>query len=279
MKKLRFNLLVIPIAALLVAGCVMPKDFKAQTQRIDNLQLEVQDLKDSMKVRQMEMDRLLGQTRGSLPEMRLEMDNMRTELQRLTNAIEVTEKRGVLPGGETLTLKNQIDYIGARLDRLEARLRLSPLSYKVIEDAAVEEAAEEAGPNIEVREGEPDADEIGYGEAKDLFKNKDYPGALDKFRTFLTEFPESKYAASAQFYVGECLYNQQQYEEAILEYQKVIKEYPKSSKVPTSLLKQGFSFLAIGDNTSAKLLLQKVVRNHRKSYAAGIAREKLKTIK
>ena len=267
------------VAGLAASGCVTDKDFKLQQQQVNTLQLEVRDLKDQSRLHQMEMERLVGQTRMNLPELRLELDRMRTELQRLTDGIEVTELRGGLPAGETLTLRNQLDHIRARLDRLETRLRLPPLSYKVVEDArAAQDTPEGEGPTIEVGD-EPDADEVEYGAAKDLFKGNDYDGALEKFRSFLEEFPKSKFAASARFYVGECLYKQKKFEEAILEYQKVVKDYPKSSKVSTALLKQAYSFLAIGDETSGKLLLRKVVRSYPKSYAAGVARKKLKTLK
>jgi TolA-binding protein len=70
-----------------------------------------------------------------------------------------------------------------------------------------------------------------------------------------------------------------QYEQAILAYQEVIKNYPKGNKVPSALLRQGFAFLEIKDQTSAKLLLNRVVKNHPNSSEAKIAQKKLETLK
>jgi TolA-binding protein len=56
----------------------------------------------------------------------------------------------------------------------------------------------------------------------------------------------------------------------------VVQGFPKSSQVPTSLLKQGLAFQTLGDGSSAKLLYQKVLNSYPKSYAAGVARERLK---
>ena len=59
------------------------------------------------------------------------------------------------------------------------------------------------------------------------------------------------------------------------EYQKVVKEHSKSDKVSIALLKQAYSFLNIGDKTSAKLLFKKIIREYPQSYSAGVAKQKL----
>ena len=280
MKKIRFHILLVIIPGLLVSGCITDQDFRRQESRITQLEMEMRDIREASKAREMEMDRLLGQARGSMPEMQIEVSRMRTDLQKIVDAVEVAEIRGAEPGEPPLTLKEQLDHTRARLDRLEARLRLPPLSTKVVRTTP----PEGEGPNIEVREGEQPpaadaADLTEFNKAKNLYKKGEFSAAQTAFAGFIKEYSESKYAASAQFYIGECLYEQQQYENAIMEYQKVVEKYSKSSKVPTAILKQGFSFLNIGDKNSAKLFLQKVVRSYPKSYAAGVAKEKLKTIK
>jgi TolA-binding protein len=64
-----------------------------------------------------------------------------------------------------------------------------------------------------------------------------------------------------------------------LEYEKVIKDYPQGNKVPNALLKQGFSFLNLGDKSSAKLLLEQVAKNYPGTNQARMARAKLAEIK
>jgi tol-pal system protein YbgF len=283
MKKIRLHILLVIILGLLASGCMTDQDFRRQENRITQLEMEMRDLREATKAREMEMDRLLGQARGSLPEMQIEVSRMRIDLQKVVDAVEVAEVRGAKPGEPPLTLKEQLDHARARLDRLEARLRLPPLSTTVVRTTP----PEGEGPAIEIREGEQQPEEAAaaaadlteFNKAKDLYKKGEFAQSQTAFEGFVKEYSESKYAASAQFYIGECLYEQQQYENAIMEYQKVVEKYSKSSKVPTAILKQGFSFLNIGDKTSAKLFLQKVVRSYPKSYAAGVAKEKLKTIK
>jgi tol-pal system protein YbgF len=124
----------------------------------------------------------------------------------------------------------------------------------------------------------PVAPPSAYDQGKALFDQKNYAAALGLFREYLAAEPSGSQAAAAQFYIGECLYFQNQFEDAILEYQVVVSGYPKNSLVSNALLKQGLSFQAVGDNSSAKILYQKVVRDYPNSYSAGVARERLKTM-
>lgn len=276
---------MIVLSAFLATGCVTAEEFQRQQLRVNNLQAEVGDLKEQIRLYQMEMERLLGQTRESVPSMRREVDRMRNDLQRVVDGVETAKIDGELPPDTVLTMKHRLNHIGARLDRLEARLKLQPIPIAaIIKEDAVDQAAVTIGvgaPNIEVPADDPalQAEEDQFNEAKTLFNDKDYSGAYKKFKEFTENNPKSKFAPAAQFYTAESLYSQDKYEESILEFQKVIQDYPKSSKVPPSLLKQAYAFLAIGDQTSGKLLLRKVVRDHPKSESAKVAKEKLKSLK
>ena len=79
--------------------------------------------------------------------------------------------------------------------------------------------------------------------------------------------------------MGECFFFEKNYERAILEYEKVTKNYPDGNRVPYALLKQGLSFFNLGDKTSARLLLQQVIRDFPNTNQARIARSKLQEIK
>ena len=57
------------------------------------------------------------------------------------------------------------------------------------------------------------------------------------------------------------------------------KNFPEGNKVPYALLKQGISFLNLGDKASAKLLLQQVAKDFPNTSQARIARAKLLEVK
>ena len=71
-------------------------------------------------------------------------------------------------------------------------------------------------------------------------------GELDKaiywLNKIITEYPDSQYAAQAQFILGECSLRQSkqaEFEKAIIEYQKVINKYPGTTSARKAYIKIG----------------------------------------
>ena len=91
----------------------------------------------------------------------------------------------------------------------------------------------------------------------DIYRKEKYEEAISGFQHFLDEYPKSKLADNAAFWIGESHMALKQYEQAILAFQKVIKKYPGGNKVPNALLRQALAFYELNDKTSAKLLLKK----------------------
>jgi tol-pal system protein YbgF len=259
-------------------------------RELDALKMEVADLRDRA--------RLGGGAVGAASGTgQLEIENLKTAVQRLNENVETASVGG-------MSIRQQMEYISARLDRLEKRANLPPLSREVVAPAAIPvmvppdaqpayppappaatgaapqapPVAEEGPDGAPVAVPPPAAQRSAYDEGKELFDQKNYPAAIERFRAYLAAEPGGGQVPGAQFYIGESNYFQNKFEEAILEYQTLVSGYPKNPLVSTALLKQGLSFQALGDKASAKLIYQKVVREYPKSYSAGIARERLKTI-
>ncbi len=115
-----------------------------------------------------------------------------------------------------------------------------------------------------------------YNFSKEALDKGDYDAARDGFQKLLKSYPRSKWADSAQFWIGDSYYRQKWYEKAILEYQTVIEKYPKGNKVKSALLKQGLSFLEIGDKANGRLILQELIQKFPNSDEARAAKQKLK---
>ncbi|MDR1608236.1 MAG: tol-pal system protein YbgF [Deltaproteobacteria bacterium] len=278
--------------ALLASGCAGGTlGGSSNLQReVDVLKMEVADLRDRSRLSDMG-----GGGQAVASDLRLDVDNLRLSIQRLTENIETASLGG-------LTLRQQLEYLSARIDRLEKTTKLPPLSPEVVAGSspigppivAPPVSSPALPPNtptvpptpdqtatVQPTQGSdapPPVAKTAYDEGKALFDQKKYPEAIDKLKDYLASEPSGRQAGAAQFYVGECLYNQNKYEDAILEYQNLVTGYPKNTLVSAALLKQGLSFQALGDKSSAKLFYQKVVREYPKSYSAGVAKERLKTI-
>jgi tol-pal system protein YbgF len=118
-----------------------------------------------------------------------------------------------------------------------------------------------------------------YAQALTLFKEKKIDQAYDGFAGYLNKYPDGKMAANARFWMGDCLYNQNEFELAILDYQKVIVDYPTNPKAPAALLKQGMAFEKLKDNETARIVYQKILDNYPASDQVATAKSKLQGLK
>jgi len=71
-----------------------------------------------------------------------------------------------------------------------------------------------------------------FRDGMELFHDKDFAKARDKFDIVVKQYPASAYADSAQFYLAETYYDQEEYVTAAFEYGNVYKNYPSSRLAP-----------------------------------------------
>ncbi len=116
-----------------------------------------------------------------------------------------------------------------------------------------------------------------YRGAVRLFQDQRYNPAIQEFRTFQRRCPESQMADDAQYWIGESHYVQNDYNRAILEFNDVLS-YRRGDRVAAALLRQAQAFLAIGDKTDARLILQKLVNDHPSAAQTVEAQTMLQTL-
>ncbi len=81
-----------------------------------------------------------------------------------------------------------------------------------------------------------------FQHAKALFDDGNYVEALNEFTVVTLQFSGSAYASDAQFYLGECRYNREEFLLAAFEYLQLKKNYPASPRVPEAQYKLAMSY-------------------------------------
>src|SRR5579872_5195162 len=107
----------------------------------------------------------------------------------------------------------------------------------------------------------PSADLLYSNGLRDL-NGKKYDLASQEFGDYLKYYGSSDLASNAQFYLGEMMFAQQQYEQAIDAYGKVIDNYPKSFKLAPAHLKRALALISLGEKTSGVSELRMVVKTY-----------------
>jgi len=114
-----------------------------------------------------------------------------------------------------------------------------------------------------------------YMKAFGLYSADKYDEAIESFNAFIKAYPDSEYAANAQYWIGECYYTRSNFPKALDAFKKVISGYPGGSKAPDAMLKAGYTLYALKQNDSAKAMLESLAAKYPESPASVKARERL----
>ena len=102
-----------------------------------------------------------------------------------------------------------------------------------------------------------------------------YELAMEGFKEYIDNFPTSPRAAEAQLSIGDSYYNQQKFEQAIIEYDFLLQKYPDSDKTVGALYKKGLALAAMDQTQDALTYLRQVVSDYPDSAEAVSAQQKI----
>jgi tol-pal system protein YbgF len=101
-----------------------------------------------------------------------------------------------------------------------------------------------------------------YDAAYSYMLRKDYASAEQNLKAFIASHPRDKLAGEAQFWVGESLFQRQNYREAADAFVVMTKKYEHSAKAPDALLRLGQSLAALKEKDLACATFSEVARKY-----------------
>ncbi len=277
MKK-SFNLFLL-ILVFMVAGCATSQDLKVARSELNQKMEEKLSAVDSeltlLKKEQEKNSVTVASMSKANANSAADVTELRETIQQLRGQLEALKKDMARDAKKNDELKDRLDSIAVKVRFIESFLEIG--KKDAVSDDKV---TKPQGNGLAAKEpGKKQDKETQYAAAYQTFKDGNYDKSRAEFKSFLAAYPDTEYAGNAQYWIGECYYFEKDYEQAILEYEKVSKNYPKGNKVSSALLKQGLSFLKLNDKTSARLILQQVIKDFPNTTQARIARVKLQEIK
>jgi len=102
--------------------------------------------------------------------------------------------------------------------------------------------------------------------------------AYNEFQQFLTYFPNTEYAAKAQYYLGEIDYNRANYPSAIHNFDLVLERYPENPKTADAHLMKAYALLKANERNRAVGELRILVSNYPHTDDARKALQQLRTL-
>lgn len=119
------------------------------------------------------------------------------------------------------------------------------------------------------------SEQLAYDAALAAFKAADYKRAGAAFFDFLRRYPQSGFAPSAQYWLGNAYYAQRDYKNAIAAQQLLVQNYPDNPKAADAMLNIASCYTELKDKANAKKTLEKLIAQYPGSPTAQTAKERL----
>ena len=224
--------------------------------------------------------------RITLADLKNAQDAQAQELARLAGDVKAMDAQQAFLVAELKSLGDQLAKLKSSVDEAESATRAlratpvppesrpAPIPAPPPSPAAAPEpvpAPKPTAPAAAPPSRNVEADGVFAAALAKLRAGDDGQAALE-FAEFVTQFPSHPQAATAQNYIGEAYYRQQEFRQAVGEFQKTVDVYTQTAQVSEALLKIGLCQRALGDAARARVSWEQVVKQFPKSDAARQAR-------
>jgi tol-pal system protein YbgF len=102
--------------------------------------------------------------------------------------------------------------------------------------------------------------------------------AIDGFRVYRENFPDSPLSDNALYWIGECYFSEKRFDQAVTEFNDLILNFPQSDKIAAAFLKKGLALAELGRKEEAIVTLKLLMSKYPLEEEARIAQEKVKEL-
>ena len=111
-----------------------------------------------------------------------------------------------------------------------------------------------------------------------ILKEKRYDEAIPAFQSFLETYPNSSFAPNAHYWLGQLLFNNQDWSAAGDQFERLVRGYPDSNKRADALFKLGVVEQKRNNLARAKQLFEQVVSEYPDSSSRKLAETRLRNL-
>ena len=286
-------------ALLAAVALFMPVRAHAASKEIIALQTQVQQLLDMVQRMQSTLDQKFGvlqhlveQTADNANQMTQTVNSLQQKLNQQNDALS----------GKIDTASGQVQSLNDSVDELKTRIAKLDKSISDLQNQLQNIQAPPAGTqpgmsptgapeggatpgSVPGATNPPTASAAPAPPLKETFQAAlrdynaaKYPVATGEFQDVIHYYPMDDLAGSAQFYLGEIAYRQQDYAEAIKNYNAVLENFSGNVKASAAQLHKGFALIQTAKKEAGIHELRLLIQRHPQTPEASQAREKLKAL-
>lgn len=117
-----------------------------------------------------------------------------------------------------------------------------------------------------------------YNMANSDYLRGNFQLAIDGFKMYMEQFPESPLVDDSLYWIGECYFSQKKFNEAIEVFNELILNYPNGDKIPAAYLKKGISLVELEKKEEALAAFKLLVSKYPLEEETKIAQQKIKEL-
>jgi tol-pal system protein YbgF len=272
------------LAVLTLAAAGQDKSKKAYELVYDDVQVLKQQV-DDLRAK---LDRNAAEIRALQDQVKALADLVR---QAFSGQTEAQEGLRAVPA-QYQDILRKLDQLTLAVQRVSAELaaRTVPAAPAAAPGTEPKPAAEPpANPPVETKAppkpapAQPPAaptmsPQEAYSVAYNDYLKGNYDLAVESFKLYRQQFPDSPLADNALYWIGECRFSQRKFLEAIDSFDELILAYPQGDKAAAAHLKKGLSFVELGRKPEALAALKILVAKYPLEEESRIAQDKIREL-
>jgi tol-pal system protein YbgF len=212
---------------------------------------------------------------------------MAVEMAGLKKKSEINEERIGAMSRSQADVSQSRENLLLNMQFLKEELNEIKNSLNKLNDRYLAMGATGAGNVAGAAESVPDAARAGespltqdpssmyYAAYSDYIK-ENFDLAIEGFRQFIRQFPQSGLADNSLYWIGECYYAKKKYADAIATFNELLGKYKDGDKAPAALLKKGYALLEMGRQSEGISILKELISRFPLSEESSLAQQKIK---
>jgi tol-pal system protein YbgF len=245
---------------------------RALEERFDAVQQQQQQLNSKLDVLTGMITTMQGDTRRTADQVASMQDALRTTVANSLGPVNSLGTKVEATSEDVRSLRDALADLGARLERMDAKMTDLKNQLQIMQNPPAAPGAQGAtgppGTMSAAPGGAPNGPPAGVS-ASQLFTDarRDQqtgktPLAAQEYQQYLTYFPDTELASSAQFYLGEIQYNQGDYKNAVQSFDAVLERYPQNPRTKDAAYLKGMALAKNGQRTQAVQELHALIQKY-----------------
>jgi tol-pal system protein YbgF len=258
------------------------QDIQAIKQQLQKLDERVQQNSDDIRALAQQLSEVLSLTQST----RTEIAGFKTEQKNLPAQYQVLLQRFDTIRTELARISEKLIEIQRAApppqeagEQVQTEAEQTPPNPQAVPDTTTEKSAEAETeekpkttlpPNLSPQEV--------YTMARSDYLKGNFQLAIEGFGIYTEHFAESPLVDNAMYWIGECYFSQEKYEEAITQFNELILSHPDGDKIAAAYLKKGFSLAQLERTDEALAVLKLMVSKFPLEEETKIARQKIQEL-